>query len=164
VRLLWSLPKAAPALLRHLAAYADLASLDLARARREFAAELLGSAIAAISGLFALFMGCLAVVALYLGHASPGECHRMDGRRIPGCLPSRRPRTGRVPRGRNRRLLASVRREMAEGSRASRAQYCRRTRIDQPHDRSGRSGPSRNSRQARGVAGRIAARLRSAAP
>jgi len=63
VRLLWSLPKAAPALLRHLAAYADLASLDLARARREFAAELLGSAIAAISGLFALFMGCLAVVA-----------------------------------------------------------------------------------------------------
>jgi uncharacterized membrane protein YqjE len=63
VRLLWSLPKAAPALLRHLAAYADLASLDLARARREIAAEFLGSAIAAISSLFALFMGCLAVVA-----------------------------------------------------------------------------------------------------
>jgi len=63
VRLLWSLPKAAPALLRHLAAYADLASLDLARARREIAAEFLGAAIAAISSLFALFMGCLAVVA-----------------------------------------------------------------------------------------------------
>jgi uncharacterized membrane protein YqjE len=63
VRLLWLLPKAAPALLRHLAAYADLASLDLATARREIAAEFLGAAVAAISGLFALFMGCLAVVA-----------------------------------------------------------------------------------------------------
>jgi uncharacterized membrane protein YqjE len=63
VRLLWSLPKAAPALLKHLAAYVDLASLDLARARREIAAEFLGAAIAAICGLFAVFMGCLAVVA-----------------------------------------------------------------------------------------------------
>jgi uncharacterized membrane protein YqjE len=63
VRLLWLLPKAAPALLRHVAAYADLASLDLARARREIAAEFLGAAVAAISALFALFMGCLAVVA-----------------------------------------------------------------------------------------------------
>jgi uncharacterized membrane protein YqjE len=63
VRLLWSLPKAAPALLRHLAAYGDLASLDLARAWREIAAELLASAIAAICGLFAVFLGCLAVVA-----------------------------------------------------------------------------------------------------
>ena len=63
MRLLWSLPKAAPALLRHVAAYADLATLDLARTRREIAAEVLASAIAAICGLFALFMGCLAVVA-----------------------------------------------------------------------------------------------------
>jgi uncharacterized membrane protein YqjE len=63
VRLLWTLPKAAPALLRHLSAYADLATLDLARARREIAAEFLASAIAAICALFALFMGCLAVVA-----------------------------------------------------------------------------------------------------
>jgi uncharacterized membrane protein YqjE len=63
VRLLWSLPKAAPALLRHLVAYVDLASLDLARAQREITAELLASAIMAICGLFAVFMGCLAVVA-----------------------------------------------------------------------------------------------------
>jgi uncharacterized membrane protein YqjE len=63
VRLLWTLPKAAPALLRHVAAYADLASLDLARTRREIAAEVLASAIAAICALFAVFMGCLAVVA-----------------------------------------------------------------------------------------------------
>jgi uncharacterized membrane protein YqjE len=63
VRLLWSLPKAAPALLRHLVAYVDLASLDLARAQREITAEFLTSAIAVICGLFAVFMGCLAVVA-----------------------------------------------------------------------------------------------------
>jgi uncharacterized membrane protein YqjE len=63
VRLLWSLPKAAPALLRLLGAYVDLASLDLARAQREIAAELLASAIIVICGLFAVFLGCLAVVA-----------------------------------------------------------------------------------------------------
>jgi uncharacterized membrane protein YqjE len=61
--LLWLLPKAAPALLRHLAAYVDLASLDLARSQREIAAELLASAVAAICALFAVLMGCLAVVA-----------------------------------------------------------------------------------------------------
>jgi uncharacterized membrane protein YqjE len=63
VRLLWSLPKAAPALLRLLGAYVDLASLDLARAQREIAAELLATAIIVICGLFAVFLGCLAVVA-----------------------------------------------------------------------------------------------------
>jgi uncharacterized membrane protein YqjE len=61
--MLWSLPKAAPALLRHIAAYVDLASLDLARTSREIAAELVVSAIAVICGLFAVLMGCLAVVA-----------------------------------------------------------------------------------------------------
>lgn len=64
MRLLWSLPKAAPALLRHLAAYVDLASLDLARTCREITAEFLASAIVAICALFAILMGCLAVVAL----------------------------------------------------------------------------------------------------
>jgi uncharacterized membrane protein YqjE len=63
VRLLWSLPKAAPELLRLLAAYVDLASLDLARAHREIAAELVATAIIVICGLFAVFLGCLAVVA-----------------------------------------------------------------------------------------------------
>jgi uncharacterized membrane protein YqjE len=63
VRLLWSLPKAAPALLRHLAAYVDLATLDLARSQREIAAELLASAMVGICALFAVLMGCLAVVA-----------------------------------------------------------------------------------------------------
>jgi uncharacterized membrane protein YqjE len=63
VRLLWLLPKAAPALLRHIVAYVDLASLDLARAHRDIAAQALASAVVLLSGLFALFMGCLAVVA-----------------------------------------------------------------------------------------------------
>lgn len=63
MRLLWLLPKAAPALLRHIAAYVDLASLDLARAQREIAAQVLASTITIICGLFALFLGCLAVVA-----------------------------------------------------------------------------------------------------
>jgi uncharacterized membrane protein YqjE len=61
--MLWSLPKAAPALLRHLAAYVDLASLDLKRSRREIAAEFLASAIVAVCALFVVFMACLAVVA-----------------------------------------------------------------------------------------------------
>lgn len=63
MRLLWSLPKAAPALLRHMAAYVDLAGLDLAKAQGEIAAQLLAFAIVAICALFALFMGCLLVVA-----------------------------------------------------------------------------------------------------
>jgi hypothetical protein len=57
------LPKAAPALLRHLAAYVDLASLDLARSQREIASELMASAVVVICALFAVLMGCLAVVA-----------------------------------------------------------------------------------------------------
>ncbi len=63
MRLLWLLPKAAPALLRHLAAYVDLAALEMARARREVASQLLASAIVVICGLFALGLGCLAVIA-----------------------------------------------------------------------------------------------------
>jgi uncharacterized membrane protein YqjE len=63
VRLLWTLPKAAPALLRHVAAYIDLASLDLARTQREIAAQCLAIGIVVICGLFAVLLGCLAVVA-----------------------------------------------------------------------------------------------------
>ena len=57
MRLLWLLSKAAPALLRHMVAYVDLASLDLARAHREIAAQVVASVIILISGFFALFMG-----------------------------------------------------------------------------------------------------------
>ena len=52
MRVLWSLPKAAPALLRHLGAYVELAALDLA------------SLIILVCSLFALLMGCAAVIAV----------------------------------------------------------------------------------------------------
>ncbi len=64
MRMLWSLPKAAPVLLRHLAAYGELAEQDLERARRDLLARLRTDAILAVAGLFALLMGCLGVVAL----------------------------------------------------------------------------------------------------
>jgi uncharacterized membrane protein YqjE len=63
VRGLWSLPKAAPALMRHIGAYVELVALDLARAQREITAQVVVSAIAAICLLFALFMICLGIVA-----------------------------------------------------------------------------------------------------
>lgn len=63
MRGLWSLPKAAPALMRHIGAYIELAALDLARAQREITAQVVAAAIAAICALFAVFMFCLGVVA-----------------------------------------------------------------------------------------------------
>ena len=63
MRALWSLPKAAPALLRHIGAYFDLAALDLARTQRELTAELVATAVIAVCALFAVFLACLVVVA-----------------------------------------------------------------------------------------------------
>jgi uncharacterized membrane protein YqjE len=63
VRLLWLLPKAAPVLLRHFVAYAELAGLDLARTQRDLLAQLIASALLLIGVFFALLMGCLLVVA-----------------------------------------------------------------------------------------------------
>ena len=60
---LWSLPKAAPALMRHIGAYVELAGLDLARTQREIMAQIVASAIVAICGLFAVFLICLGVIA-----------------------------------------------------------------------------------------------------
>lgn len=65
MRALWSLPKAAPALLRHLVAYAELAALDLARAQREIGSMAIAVAIAAVCCVFCLSLGCLAVVAYF---------------------------------------------------------------------------------------------------
>jgi uncharacterized membrane protein YqjE len=63
MRALWSLPKAAPALMRHVGAYIELAELDLARAQRELAAQLVAIAVVAICALFAVILACLGVVA-----------------------------------------------------------------------------------------------------
>ena len=64
MRILWSLSKALPALLRHLEAYIELAGEDLARARRESAHRFLALAVAAGGLFFSAFLGCAAVVAL----------------------------------------------------------------------------------------------------
>jgi uncharacterized membrane protein YqjE len=64
MRLLWSLPKAAPALLRHMAAYAELAGLDLERTQRDIGARLLASAIVGVCVFFVILMASLIVVAL----------------------------------------------------------------------------------------------------
>jgi uncharacterized membrane protein YqjE len=64
MRLLWSLPKAAPALLRHLAAYAELVGYDLQQTQRELSANVAVSVVAAVSVFFAVLMGCATVVAI----------------------------------------------------------------------------------------------------
>ncbi len=64
MRLLWSLPKAAPAILRHLVAYAELTADDLEQSYRELSARLFASIIFGIALFFLIFTACLVVVAL----------------------------------------------------------------------------------------------------
>ena len=64
MRLLWSLPKAAPAILRHLVAYAELAGQDLERTQRDIGARLVASVIVGLCVFFVILTACLAVVAL----------------------------------------------------------------------------------------------------
>ena len=64
MRLLWSLPKAAPALLRHIVGYAELAGQDLDQTQRDIGARLLAAAIFGLAIFFVIFSGCLLVVAL----------------------------------------------------------------------------------------------------
>ena len=65
MRGLWLLPKAAPALMRHIGAYIDLAGLDLARTQREITAQMVAVAIIAICVLFAVFLICLGIIAYF---------------------------------------------------------------------------------------------------
>ncbi len=64
MRVLWLLPKAAPALLRHFAAYVDLVAFDLEQSRRDFAQNIVALIIVGVSVFFAVVMGCAVVVAL----------------------------------------------------------------------------------------------------
>jgi uncharacterized membrane protein YqjE len=64
MRLLWSLPKAAPALLRHILGYVELAVQDVDQLQRDFGARLLAAVIVGICIFFLLLTGCLLVVAL----------------------------------------------------------------------------------------------------
>jgi uncharacterized membrane protein YqjE len=61
--LLRALPEAAPIVLRHMAAYAELLSEDLARAQRELAARIMASVMLGVSLAFALAMVCLGILA-----------------------------------------------------------------------------------------------------
>ena len=49
--------------MRHIGCYIELIALDLARAQREITAQVMAAAVAAICLLFAVFMGCMAVIA-----------------------------------------------------------------------------------------------------
>ncbi|MGH8264927.1 MAG: hypothetical protein ACRETU_00480 [Steroidobacterales bacterium] len=60
---LLSLQRAAPVLLRHLSAYAELAGQDLAASRLEFAARARSALILVVSAVFALVMLCACVIA-----------------------------------------------------------------------------------------------------
>ncbi len=63
MRALWLLPKAAPALLRHLAAYLELVALDVARAQREISAQLIAAVVTGICVLFSILFACIGVIA-----------------------------------------------------------------------------------------------------
>jgi uncharacterized membrane protein YqjE len=63
MRILWMLPKAAPALMRHIAGYVELAAYDLARSRRDLGVNLIACAIAGVAVFFTVLLGCAAVVA-----------------------------------------------------------------------------------------------------
>ena len=64
MRLLWSLPKAAPALLRHLVAYVELVGHDLEQTRHDVRARLIAAVLLLFCVFFAVMSLCLIVVAL----------------------------------------------------------------------------------------------------
>jgi uncharacterized membrane protein YqjE len=64
MRLLWSLPRATPALLRHIMGYAELAGEDLEQMQRALSARVLAAAIVGVSAFFVILAACMVVVAL----------------------------------------------------------------------------------------------------
>ena len=64
MRVLWLLPKAAPALLRHIGAYVELLALDLEQSRRDLTVNILAAVVAGVCVFFAVLMGCVVIVAL----------------------------------------------------------------------------------------------------
>jgi uncharacterized membrane protein YqjE len=64
VRVLWLLPKAAPALLRHIGAYFELVALELEQSRRDLTVNMLAAVVAGVCVFFAVLMGCVVIVAL----------------------------------------------------------------------------------------------------
>ncbi len=64
MRVLWLLPKAAPALLRHIGAYVELVALELEQSRRDLTANILAAVVAGVCVFFAVLMGCVIIDAL----------------------------------------------------------------------------------------------------
>jgi uncharacterized membrane protein YqjE len=64
MRVLWLLPKAAPALLRHIGAYVELVALELEQSRRGLTVNMLAAVVAGVCVFFAVLMGCVVIVAL----------------------------------------------------------------------------------------------------
>jgi uncharacterized membrane protein YqjE len=64
MRVLWLLPKAAPALLRHIGAYIELVAFDLEQSRRYLTASVVVLMVAGVCVFFAVLMGCVVIVAL----------------------------------------------------------------------------------------------------
>ena len=64
MRVLWSLPKAAPALIRHVGAYAELLAYDLEQARKEALSGIVAALVIVTALLFAVLMACAAVIAV----------------------------------------------------------------------------------------------------
>jgi uncharacterized membrane protein YqjE len=62
--LLGLLPRAAPLVLRHLGAYAELIAEDIADAQRRFAERLIATALLIVCCAIALVMACITVIAL----------------------------------------------------------------------------------------------------
>jgi uncharacterized membrane protein YqjE len=64
MRVLWLLPKAEPALLRHIGAYVELVALELEQSRRDLTVNILASVVVGVCVFFAVLMGCVVIVAL----------------------------------------------------------------------------------------------------
>jgi uncharacterized membrane protein YqjE len=64
MRVLWLLPKAAPAILRHIGAYIELAALDLEQSKRDLSLSIAAAMVAGVCVFFAVLMGCVVIVAL----------------------------------------------------------------------------------------------------
>jgi uncharacterized membrane protein YqjE len=64
MRVLWLLPKAAPALLRHIGAYVELLALEFEQSRRDQTFNVLAAVVAGVCVFFAVLMGCVVIIAL----------------------------------------------------------------------------------------------------
>ena len=80
MRVLWLLPKAAPALLRHIGAYVELVAFDLEQSRRDFAAIVIVSDGGRRMPVFRSAHGLRRHRRPHLGYGLPGRRGGVDRR------------------------------------------------------------------------------------